>query len=321
MNAIILLLLQADSTGAASSAEMQTTLTGLWQTMGWFPRAIVFILVIMIIMVIAVTIAKLWRFTQMSRSTRKFAPQFSSNLKKGKISDALKLVQEYEEKSHVARVLGISLKEVKPLLPLVKTKRDEWEGETDEPNENNDEQNKNSNKPDDNDEVLRLKDEPMSDDAIETAKRAVEREQVLLASDMKSGLGLMATVGATAPFVGLLGTVLGVIDAFQGMSAAGGGIAAVSAGIAEALITTAVGLLVAIPAVWLYNYFNTRMNTLFSELAYAGREMVDWMMGKGSFSLEEEHAAAADFKNDEAGKIEGLNLSNEDSGKAKKTND
>jgi biopolymer transport protein ExbB/biopolymer transport protein TolQ len=305
MNALILLLLQADSTEAVSAAATgHTSLAGLWSTMGWFPRAIVFILVIMIIMVIAVTIAKLWRFTQMSRSTRRFAPQFSSNLKEGKITDALKLVQQYETKSHVARVLGISLREVKPLLPLRKITGNVLD--------------ENSDEPDENITKLQLKDEPLSDDAVETAERAVEREQVLLASDMKSGLGIMATVGATAPFVGLLGTVLGVIDAFQGMSQAGGGIAAVSAGIAEALITTAVGLLVAIPSVWLYNYFNTRLNTLFSELSYAGREMVDWMMGKGTFSLEEELVTAEDFSNNEPSEVKGLNFSNEGSAEAKR---
>jgi biopolymer transport protein ExbB/biopolymer transport protein TolQ len=71
---------------------------------------------------------------------------------------------------------------------------------------------------------------------------------------------------------------MGIVNAFQGMSVGGAGLEAITAGIAEALITTAVGLLVAIPAVWLYNYFSSRLETLFSELAYAGREMIDWMM-------------------------------------------
>jgi biopolymer transport protein ExbB/biopolymer transport protein TolQ len=66
----------------------------------------------------------------------------------------------------------------------------------------------------------------------------VEREQILLANDLKSGLGLLATIGATAPFVGLLGTTLGIVNAFMGMASQGGGLEAVSSGIAEALIAT-----------------------------------------------------------------------------------
>jgi biopolymer transport protein ExbB/biopolymer transport protein TolQ len=64
----------------------------------------------------------------------------------------------------------------------------------------------------------------------------------------------------------------------MGMAEKGGGLEAVSGGIAEALIATAIGLVAAIPAVWLYNYFTAKLDTLFSELAYAGREMIDWMM-------------------------------------------
>jgi len=123
-----------------------------------------------------------------------------------------------------------------------------------------------------------LDDSRVAGAAITSAERSVEREQILLANELKAGLGLLATVGSTAPFVGLLGTTMGIVNAFTGMSAGGAGLEAISAGIAEALITTAIGLIVAIPAVWLYNYFSARLDTLFSELAYAGREMVDWMM-------------------------------------------
>jgi biopolymer transport protein ExbB/biopolymer transport protein TolQ len=127
-----------------------------------------------------------------------------------------------------------------------------------------------------------LTDARLASAAITSAERSIEREQILLANELKSGLGLLATTGATAPFVGLLGTTMGIVNAFTGMATAGGGLEAVSAGISEALITTAIGLLVAIPAVWLYNYFNTRLDTLFSELAYAGRELIDWMMVRES---------------------------------------
>ena len=80
---------------------------------------------------------------------------------------------------------------------------------------------------------------------------------------------MLATVGATAPFVGLLGTTMGIVNAFAGMAASGsGGLAAISAGVAEALITTAFGLIVAIPAVWAYNYFQTKIDNLTAEMTY-----------------------------------------------------
>ena len=110
------------------------------------------------------------------------------------------------------------------------------------------------------------------------------------------GLGILATIGATSPFVGLLGTTMGVVNAFTGMAqTASGGLAAISAGIAEALITTAFGLLVAIPAVWLYNYFINRIDYISMEITYATKEFVDFLLryearlhktaGKGSEAI------------------------------------
>jgi len=216
---------------------MGMSLTELWESMGWFARGIAFTLIGMSIISLSVAAAKLLRFRRMTSATREFAPRFSEALEQDNIPEALTLTEQYQ-KSHVARVLGESLREVAPLL--------------DDPR--------------------------VAGAAITSAERSVEREQILLANELKSGLGLLATVGSTAPFVGLLGTTMGIVNAFTGMATAGGGLEAISAGIAEALITTAVGLLVAIPAVWLYNYFSARLETLFSELAYAGREMIDWMM-------------------------------------------
>src|ERR1700737_1360307 len=86
-------------------------------------------------------------------------------------------------------------------------------------------------------------------DPIEAAERAIEREALITTADMKKGLSGLATIGTTAPFIGLFGTVIGIINAFRGMATAGAtGIGAVAGGIAEALVTTALGLFVAIPA-------------------------------------------------------------------------
>lgn len=111
---------------------------------------------------------------------------------------------------------------------------------------------------------------------IEAAKRAIERATGKTNAEMKRGLGSLATIGATAPFVGLFGTVVGIINAFKGMATTGsGGIGAVAGGIAEALVTTAFGLFVAIPAVWFYNYFQNKTDLLGIEMANASSELVD----------------------------------------------
>jgi biopolymer transport protein ExbB/biopolymer transport protein TolQ len=123
------------------------------------------------------------------------------------------------------------------------------------------------------------KEEQPSHDAVESVRLAVERAAALTTAEMKRGIGGLATIGSTAPFVGLFGTVIGIINAFTGMAASGsGGIGAVSAGIAEALITTAVGLGVAIPAVWIFNYFQGVIEFFGIEMANSSSELVDFFL-------------------------------------------
>ena len=94
--------------------------------------------------------------------------------------------------------------------------------------------------------------------------------------DLRRGLNVLSSVGSTAPFVGLLGTVLGIISAFQGIAATGsGGLSSVSAGISEALIETALGLTVAIPAVLAFNYLSSRIATEELRLKNASGELLD----------------------------------------------
>ena len=97
--------------------------------------------------------------------------------------------------------------------------------------------------------------------------------------ELKSKLGGLGTIGSTAVFIGLLGTVLGVITAFQGMAASGsGGLGSVSAGISEALVETAFGLFVAIPAVVAYNYFQGRLDRFDVEMSNSASEMIDFFL-------------------------------------------
>src|ERR1043166_8654247 len=114
---------------------------------------------------------------------------------------------------------------------------------------------------------------------LDTVRRSIQRASALTASDLKKGVAALATIGSTAPFVGLLGTVVGVINAFQGIGASGSaGLGAVSIGISEALVETALGLVVAIPAVWIYNYLTARIEYFNVEMDNSSSELVDYFI-------------------------------------------
>ena len=114
------------------------------------------------------------------------------------------------------------------------------------------------------------------DFAFETVARALERQAQREVHSMKRGVGVLANVASTAPFVGLLGTVLGIVNSFQMMAETGsGGLSTVSSGIAEALATTALGLLVAIPAVGAYNGLQAWIDARAVDIAEASNELLD----------------------------------------------
>ncbi|HQY64019.1 MAG TPA: MotA/TolQ/ExbB proton channel family protein [Polyangiaceae bacterium] len=113
-------------------------------------------------------------------------------------------------------------------------------------------------------------------DAVELVRRESERQKEAVSGELRRGLSVLASIGSVAPFVGLLGTVVGIISAFQGIAATGsGGLGAVSAGIAEALVETALGLLVAIPSVLLFNQLNASITILEGTLSRATGELLD----------------------------------------------
>src|SRR5947199_739794 len=212
----------------------------LWLSMGKFAKGIVVVMFVMSAWSWAVSISKQIYLRKSQKETRKFAPEFSRYLQEEQLDGAIALAEK-NKKSHVSRVLGEALAEVKPLL------RDRA--------------------------TITAAD-------INSAERAVERQMLIVLAEFKRGLGVLGTVGSTAPFVGLLGTTMGIVNAFVGMAAQGasGGLAGISAGIAEALITTAFGLMVAIPAVWAYNYFTTKIENLTVEMTYTSKELIDYLI-------------------------------------------
>jgi biopolymer transport protein ExbB/biopolymer transport protein TolQ len=121
----------------------------------------------------------------------------------------------------------------------------------------------------------------ISGETIEASRRALERSEAIVHSELERGVSSLATIGSTGPFVGLFGTVVGIINAFKGISTEKStGLGAVAGGISEALVTTAIGLFVAIPAVWMFNYFNGRVKAFDVEMGNSSSELIDYFIKK-----------------------------------------
>ena len=214
----------------------------LWEQMGLMVKLIMALLAVMSMWSMGVFFERLFTFTQAGKQSRMFAPQAAKHLKDGRLKDAIAISQSKNYKySHLGKVVLAGLQEYQ-------FQKDS--GATLE-----------------------------RDDVVDGVRRAIQRTSALTATDLKKGMGSLATIGATAVFVGLLATTIGVINAFQGIAATGsGGLGAVSAGISEALVGTAVGLFVAIPAVWFYNYLTGRIEFFNVEMDNSSSELVDYFI-------------------------------------------
>jgi len=214
----------------------------LWGQMGIVAKGVVVILLLLSAYSISVMIERWLTYRQARKQSRLFTPAVAECLKDGKIDEAIALGEQYN-KSHLAKVLISGLHELQ-----AHSKSKEIPGES-----------------------------------IESSRRSLERATAIAIEDLKRYLGGLATIGATAPFVGLFGTTIGIINAFQGMKTEEtAGIAAVAGGIAEALVTTALGLFVAVPAVWAFNYFTNRIETFTVEMDNSSSELIDYFLKRRS---------------------------------------
>ena len=216
----------------------------MWDQMGFVAKLVAYILVFMSMWSFGVAIERYYTFAQARKQSKLYAPQVAKHLKEGRLKDALSVSQaKTYQYSHLAKVVLAGLQEYQF--------QQEAGGKMDR------------------------------EDIVDTVRRAIQRASALTANDLKKGIPALATIGATAPFVGLLGTVVGIITAFQGIAASGsGGLGSVSAGISEALVETALGLVVAIPAVWMYNYFTGRLEYFNVEMDNSSSELVDYFIKK-----------------------------------------
>lgn len=216
---------------------MQFDIVHIWASMGPLSRAVAFALALMAVAAVAVVVERVIALERSKRATRRFASAAVPHLEAWDL-EGLIAAAEAHRSSALARILGASLRVFRDAAG----------------------------------------DPESRDFALELARREVLRRRDAVAAELRRGLPLLASVGSVAPFVGLLGTVLGIITAFQGIAATGsGGLGAVSAGIAEALVETALGLLVAIPAVLLFNYLTARIGAVELTLERAAGELVDRM--------------------------------------------
>jgi biopolymer transport protein ExbB len=218
--------------------EVSFDLRGMWSNMGLMARGVVLLLAVLSAWSIGVMIDRYIAFNAARKQSREFAPAVAGCLKEGKIEEAIS-VAEQNRKSHLAKVVEAGLQEFR-----AHTVSSELAGEQ-----------------------------------IESSRRACERAEAIVNAELKRGLSGLATIGATAPFVGLFGTTVGIINAFKGMSSEkSAGLSAVAGGISEALVTTAFGLFVAVPAVWAYNYFTNKVEAFAIEMTNSSSELIDYFI-------------------------------------------
>jgi len=201
-------------------------------------KAVVLTLFVMSAWSIGVMIDRAIAFNAARKQSRAFAPAVAGALRENKLDEAIKIADRYR-KSHLAKVVVAGLQEFR-------AHQDSSE---------------------------------IPGEEIEASKRALERSEAIVHAELKRGISTLATIGSTAPFVGLFGTVIGIINAFKGIATEkSAGLGAVSAGISEALVTTAVGLFVAIPAVWMFNYFTGQLESFDVEMGNSSSELIDYFL-------------------------------------------
>ncbi|HLA94498.1 MAG TPA: MotA/TolQ/ExbB proton channel family protein [Pyrinomonadaceae bacterium] len=218
----------------------------IWKGMTWLGVGVVLILLIELVYMVAVGIERFLTYNKARQQSRQYAPKVAQALKNSNIDEAINISDKHKD-SHLAMVVSSGLKEFSA-----------HQGNTD-----------------------------ISADEMEASKRALDRAIAVKTADLKRGLSGLATVGSTAPFVGLFGTVIGIIGAFVALAQAeNAGIGAVGAAIAEALVATAFGIFVAVPAVWLFNYFTNKVTSFSVEMENSASELVDYFIKQRTKALK-----------------------------------
>jgi len=211
------------------------TFTQLLGDVGPFGGAVMFCLALLSIFSVGMIIDKHRRFRSASRQSELFKPVFKKFLRGGEVQELIDALRQHQN-SHVAQVVSAGIHEY--------------------------------------DGVRQSGGNPVASVELVTSTLRDSMSETLI--QLKRGLGFLATIGSTAPFIGLFGTVVGIINAFQSIAATGsGGMSVVSGGIAEALVSTALGIFVALPAVVAFNHFTGKIETFHVEMNRASTQLVN----------------------------------------------
>jgi biopolymer transport protein ExbB/biopolymer transport protein TolQ len=206
---------------------------------------VIIVLILQSIYIIAVGIERWLTYNKAKQQSRQYAPKVAQALKNSNIDEAITISDKHKD-SHLAMVVSSGLKEFSAHQAAAEITGEE----------------------------------------MEASKRALQRAIAVKTAELKRGLAGLATVGSTAPFVGLFGTVVGIIGAFVALAQAeSAGIGAVGAAIAEALVATAFGIGVAVPAVWLFNFFTNKVTNFSVEMENSASELVDYFIRQRSKQL------------------------------------
>ena len=233
-----------------ANAGADFSISGMWATMGLFAKLIIVILALQFIIAGALVIERQMLYTKAKKQSISYIRLLRDLLRERKLDEAVQGAQQHAA-SPIAKVVGAGMSEYINGLEAL-----EEEG------------------PDDVGDF----------DLVDAVNRQMERAKERETATLKRGLTMIATTGSTAPFVGLLGTVVGIITAFQGLSGdGGGGLSSVAGGISEALFATAVGLLVAIPAVMMFNAFNARVEGFQIDMNDVASELIDYVLKEGRY--------------------------------------
>jgi biopolymer transport protein ExbB len=214
-------------------------LGGIWSRMTYLRKEVVLVILFMALWTALVTLDRYLAFRAARTKSQLFAPVVAGALREGKLDEAIRLGDRYR-KSHLAKVVVAGLEEYRAHGTDRET---ETRG------------------------------------AIEASRRALDRAKIIVNAELKRGLPGLERIAYTAPGVGLFGTALGIINVFGGVP---GGmpakLAAVAAGVSEALATTALGLLAALPALWMHSRFTKNLEDRDREMAFTSSELIDYLI-------------------------------------------
>lgn len=228
----------ASPAAAAAGEGDKFSMYEIFKNLDAIAYTVVGMLLLMSVYSIAVGVERYLTYTAAKKQSREFAPRVAQALKNDKIEEAINISDKHR-RSHLAMIVNSGLQEFR----------------------------------------AHEQSSEISGDEIEASKRALQRAIAIKTAEFRRGLSGLATIGSTAPFVGLFGTVYGILHAFQSMkNAESAGISAVAGGISEALITTALSLVVAVPAVWLFNYFTGKVDSFVVEMDNSASELIDYFL-------------------------------------------